>query len=170
MGGTPYSILDGLRNACQPTRHRWPARTHECRRSHVGIRQGAYDFISSTLDLEPPFTPCRPRALRPRARPDAVYLVPGPHPDCPSCPKSLTRSRRRSLPVLGNNRAAARNANIHNAILSWTRSHIGREPSVLISSPRPLNAVGSLSMGGHKGHMIAVPCRPFRPKLQYVNK
>lgn len=21
MGGTPYSILDGLRNACQPTRH-----------------------------------------------------------------------------------------------------------------------------------------------------
>lgn len=79
-----------------------------------GTGQGAHDLISSTLDLEPPF-PLSPMSPRGRsACPSTAQMLsicfPSPHPDCPSCPKSLTRSWRRSLAMGGNNRAAARNA------------------------------------------------------------
>ena len=119
MAGTPYSILD---NACQPTRRSLPSSTQPGR-MNVGAAMWGCDKEHTTsfhqpLDLEPPFPPCDSEALRLRARPDPVYLIPSPHPDCPSCPKSLTRSRRRSLAPGGNNRAVARNANIHNT--HWT--------------------------------------------------
>lgn len=152
MGGTPYSILDGLRNACQPTRHRCPARTHECRRSHVGIGQGAYDFISSTLDLEPPFPPCRPTRSAYGFSPDAVYLLPSLHPDCPSCPKSLTRSWRRSL-LLGETTGLLPETPISTMRLCAVLDHaLEGSPGPLMSSPRPLNAAGSLSMDAQRAH------------------
>lgn len=144
MAGAPYSILDQclsanpltytLPAAAQyhlPSRQTMPGRMN-CRLSHVGIGQGADGFISSTSGPGASYSPmslttraqcAQSEALRPRraprapaqTSPEAVYLVPGTHPDCPSCPKSLTRSRRRSPAPGGNNRAGARNANIHNS-------------------------------------------------------
>lgn len=75
-----------------------------------------------------------------------------PHPDCPSCPKSLTSPcpdpSDDHLRLGGNNRAVARNANIHPPIVPSSHPRIGRQHSALMSPSWPLNAVGSLCPRG----------------------
>lgn len=149
---------------------------------HVGIGQGADDFISSTSGPGASFPPMSHVAPPVTDRPDAVYLVPGPHPDCPSCPKSLTRSRRRSL-ALGETTGLVPETPI-STVPSWAPSH-----RVLV---RALEGKHSALMSPHPGHSTpSVPSRvstggggtrgggahaydscgliAFRPKLQYVN-
>lgn len=113
--------------ASQPVTHVQPARMNDGA-APVGIRQGAHDFISSILNLEPPFPPSRPRRSAYGFRPDAVYLLPSLHPDCPSCPKSLTRSWRRSL-LLGETTGLLPETPISTIPLCGSpRSRIGRQP------------------------------------------
>lgn len=117
------------------------------------------------------YFPMPPEVLRPRARPDAVYLVPSLHPDCPSCPESLTRSQRRS-PATGETTGLLPGTLIiHNTIASGPRPHIGRKHSALTPSPRPPNAVGSLqvSMEAQRASDSCPLIVLFRPRLQYVN-